>query len=154
MFCIKNQTNWRVFFFSSAFYQFAWLEITSLQKKTTFLHMGAVLIVWQLDLQLPVQSAPITSNAVSLNPTVVSSHPIHGKVYRIQHYVVKLVSDLQQIGGFLCVLRFPLPIKLTANITLHPPPPPLEENNLISYQITNILQQHCIDMNLNYMKEN
>jgi hypothetical protein len=58
-----------------------------------------------LDLQLPVQSVPITTK-------VVSSNPIHGEVYSIQHYVIKFVSDLQQVGGFLWVLRFPPPIKL------------------------------------------
>jgi hypothetical protein len=31
----------------------------------------------------------------------------------VQHYVIKFVSDLQQISGFLWVLRFPPPIKLT-----------------------------------------
>jgi hypothetical protein len=30
----------------------------------------------------------------------------------VQHYVIKFVSDLQQVGGFLRVLRFPPPIKL------------------------------------------
>jgi hypothetical protein len=28
-------------------------------------------------------------------------------------YVIKFVSDLRQVGGFLRVLRFPPPIKLT-----------------------------------------
>jgi len=28
--------------------------------------------------------------------------------------VIKFVSDLQQVGGILCVLRFSAPIKLTA----------------------------------------
>jgi hypothetical protein len=32
------------------------------------------------------------------------------------HYVIKFVSDLRQVGGFLRVLRFPPPIKLTATI--------------------------------------
>jgi hypothetical protein len=36
----------------------------------------------------------------------------------VQHYVIKFVSDLQQVGGFLRVLRFPPPIKLTATIWL------------------------------------
>ena len=36
-----------------------------------------------------------------------------GEVYSIQHYVIKFVSDLQQICGFLWILRFPPPIKLT-----------------------------------------
>jgi hypothetical protein len=58
------------------------------------------------DLQLPMQSVPITTNVVSSNHT-------HGEVYSIQHYVIKVVSDLRQVGGFLWVLRFPPPIKLT-----------------------------------------
>ena len=29
------------------------------------------------------------------------------KVYSIQHYVIKFVSDLWQVCGFLCVLWFP-----------------------------------------------
>jgi hypothetical protein len=32
----------------------------------------------------------------------------------VQHYVIKFVSDLRQVGGFLRVLRFPPPIKLSA----------------------------------------
>jgi uncharacterized protein YbcV (DUF1398 family) len=86
-----------------------------------------------MDLQLPVQSVPITTN-------VVSSSPAHGKVYSIQHYVIKFVSDLWQVGvikfvsdlwqvgvikfvsdlcqvgGFFRLLRFPLPLKLTTTI--------------------------------------
>jgi hypothetical protein len=65
---------------------------------------GAVVIVWWLD-----QSVPITTE-------VVSSNPAHGEVYSIQHYVIKFVSDLRHVGGFLRVLRFPPPIKLTATI--------------------------------------
>ena len=30
-----------------------------------------------------------------------------GKVYLIQHYVIKFVVDLQQVGGFLWALWFP-----------------------------------------------
>ena len=37
-----------------------------------------VVIVWQLDLQLPMQSVPITTK-------VVNSNPAHGEVYSIQH---------------------------------------------------------------------
>ena len=47
---------------------------------------------------------------------VVSSNPVHGKVYSIEHYVIKFVSDLQQVGGFLWVLLFPPSIKLIATI--------------------------------------
>jgi hypothetical protein len=58
-----------------------------------------------VDLQLPVQSVPITTNVVSLIPT-------HDKVYSIQLYGIKFVSDLQQVGGFLRLLWFPPQIKL------------------------------------------
>jgi len=53
-----------------------------------------VMIVWGLDLHLPMQSVPITTDVVNSN----------------------LVIDLRQVGGFLRVLRFPPPIKLTATI--------------------------------------
>ena len=56
-------------------------------------------------LQLPVQSVPITTD-------VVSSYPVHCKVYSIQHYVIKFVSDLRQISGF-----FPGPPVSTTNKT-------------------------------------
>jgi hypothetical protein len=36
-----------------------------------------------------------------------------GEVYSIQHYVIKFVSDLWQVGGVLWGLWFPPPIKLT-----------------------------------------
>ena len=51
-----------------------------------------VVIVSYLDLQLPVQSVPITTK-------VVSSNPVHGEMYSIQHYVIKFVSDLRQISS-------------------------------------------------------
>jgi len=38
-----------------------------------------------------------------------------GEVYSIQHYVMKLASDLRQVGGFLLVSRFPPPI-MTATL--------------------------------------
>jgi hypothetical protein len=47
-----------------------------------------------------MQSVPMTTNVVSSNPT-------HGEVHAIQHYVIKLVSDLWQVDGFLRVLWFP-----------------------------------------------
>jgi hypothetical protein len=65
-----------------------------------------VVIVWYMDLQLPMQSVPITTN-------VLNSNSAHDEVYSIQHYVIKFVSDLRQVGGFL---RFPPSIKLTATI--------------------------------------
>jgi hypothetical protein len=51
------------------------------------------------------------------NRCEIESHS--GEVYSIQHHdVIKFVSDLRQVGGFLWVLRFPPPIKLTAMIQL------------------------------------
>ena len=47
---------------------------------------------------------------------VVSSNLAHGEVYLIQHYVIKINSDLRQVGDFLRLLRFHPPIKLTATI--------------------------------------
>ena len=62
----------------------------------TVIYVGAVVvvIVWLLDLLLCVQLVPITTN-------VVSSNPLHGEVYSIQHYVIKFVSDLRQVSDFL-----------------------------------------------------
>ena len=56
-----------------------------------------------------MQSVHITTN-------VVSSNPVYGEVYSTQHYVIKFVSDLRQVSGFLRVLQFHPPIKLTAMI--------------------------------------
>ena len=64
----------------------------------------------KVDLQLPMQSVPITTKVVSLNFAP-------GEVHSIQHYVIKFVSDLQQVNGFLCVLQFPPLVKLTATIS-------------------------------------
>jgi len=48
-------------------------------------------------LQLPMQSMSVTLK-------VVNSNPAYGEVYSIQLYVIKFVSDLRQVGGFLRVL--------------------------------------------------
>ena len=52
-----------------------------------------VVIVWYLELQLPMQSLSNTTK-------VVSSNPVHGEVYSIQHYVIKFISGLRQVSGF------------------------------------------------------
>ena len=68
-------------------------------------------IVWYLDLQLPSQAVPITTD-------VVSSNLDQGEVYNITCtlYVIKFVSDLRQVEGFLQVHRNPPPIQLTSKI--------------------------------------
>jgi len=68
-----------------------------------------VLIVWELDIQLHVQSVLITIIGVSSNFA-------HGEVYSIQNYGMKFVSNLQHVSGFLRVLLFPSPRKLTGTI--------------------------------------
>ena len=50
-----------------------------------------------------------TFMGLPITTEVVSSSPVHGEV-------IKFVSDLLQVGGFLRVHQFPPPIKLTAMI--------------------------------------
>jgi hypothetical protein len=52
---------------------------------------------------------PLTTNVVSLNPA-------NGEVYLIQHYVIKFVSELQQVSGFHRVLPFAPQIKMYVTI--------------------------------------
>jgi hypothetical protein len=54
-------------------------------------HLGRDHMVFGL--LLPVKSVPITTN-------VVSSYPVHDKVYSMQHYVIKFVSDLAAVRWF------------------------------------------------------
>ena len=56
------------------------------------------------------------SNECCLGLRIVSVNPAHREVYLIQHYMIKFVSYLLQVDGFLRVLCFPPPIKLTAMI--------------------------------------
>ena len=37
---------------------------------------------------------------VTITTKIVSSNPSHGEMYSIQHNVIKVVGDLQQVGGF------------------------------------------------------
>jgi hypothetical protein len=55
-----------------------------------------------------MQSVPITTDPVGSNPAQV----------RCKTLCDKVVSDLRQVGGFLRVLRFPPPIKLTATLSI------------------------------------
>jgi hypothetical protein len=60
------------------------------------------------DAMLIYVSMIITLSATTFDP------PIKGR--GIQHYVMKFVNYLRQVDGFLWVLWFPPPIKLTATI--------------------------------------
>ena len=77
-----------------------------IDKNIVFVHTRGGRSCDRIDLQLPVQSVHITTNVVSLNSA-------HDEVNSIQHYLIKFVGDLRQVGCFLRVLRFPPPIKLT-----------------------------------------
>jgi hypothetical protein len=66
---------------------------------------GRVRMVVGFTTTLPMQSVPITTNVVSSNPSRA-----------IQHYVMKFVNNLRQVSGFIRVLWFPPPIKLTTTI--------------------------------------
>jgi hypothetical protein len=79
--------------------------------ETQVCHRSYIIAARVEEIQLHVKSVHMTTK-------VVSSNPVHGEVYSIQHYVKKFVSDMRQVGGFLRVhvLRFPPPIKLTATI--------------------------------------
>jgi hypothetical protein len=54
--------------------------------------------------------------SVHITTKVVSSNSVHGEVNSMQHHVIKFVSDLRHVGGFLRVLRFLPTIKLTDRI--------------------------------------
>jgi len=56
------------------------------------------------------------TKVVPITTKVVSFNPVHGEVYSIQHYVIKFVSDWRQVSGFLQVLWFLPPVKLTTTI--------------------------------------
>ena len=47
-----------------------------------------------------------------------SRSPFNVRYTRFQYYMIKFISDLRQVCGFLWVVRFPPPIKLTATIYL------------------------------------
>jgi hypothetical protein len=58
------------------------------------------------------KNSHIFTETVYSNPVRITTKA-HGKVYSIQLYVIKFVSNLRQVGGFI---RFPPPIKLTSTI--------------------------------------
>ena len=69
-----------------------------------------VVIVWKSDLQLPMQSVPTTNNVVSSNPAQARCTR-----YYILLYVIKFISYLRQVDGFLPVLL----VSSTNKIDLH-----------------------------------
>ena len=63
----------------------------------------------------------------------MSNAPV-GVVYSIQHYMVKFVSDLRLVGGFLRVLRFP--------------PPPFFQNFHINHSFFQNFHNHSFFLHL------
>ena len=58
-----------------------------------------------------------TFGMLTLWPSLMYDMIIYpGSEEGVQHYVIKFLSDLQQVGGFFRVLRFPPPINLTTTI--------------------------------------
>jgi hypothetical protein len=88
-----------------------WTRWIVLRSRITF---GIRYVIWSCQSRnFSDKSAIIllSVESVHITTTVVSSNLVDDEVYSIQHYVIKIVSDLQQVGCFLWVLRFPPPIK-------------------------------------------
>jgi hypothetical protein len=104
-----------------------WRQVDNVSK-WNHVSTSALLCQWAstMKITLPMQSVPITTDVVSSNPaqTRCTLYNImwrcklessSGEVYSIQHYVIKFISKLRLVCGFLW---FPPPIKLTATILL------------------------------------
>ena len=74
-----------------------YLQIIPYKRNFHVLGNVVLVIVYVLDLQLPMQSVPITIKVAIWNPT-------NDEMYSMQHYVIKFFRDLRQGGGFLRIL--------------------------------------------------
>ena len=122
----RNQDNvseWRDMSICRLLFQ--WASTITIQLSVLVLYKADIIIIsltinlfspwysWQIaELALNNNHCTIT-NTISAYYWVVSSNPVHGDVYSIQHYVINFISELRQVGGFPQVLRFPPPINLT-----------------------------------------
>ena len=89
-------------------------QISWMISKDTFLWYTEPSRLWSYGSwinNLPMQSVPITTE-------VLSSNPVNGEVFWMQHYVIMFFSTFQQFGWFLQVLQCPPPIKLTITVKL------------------------------------
>jgi hypothetical protein len=93
---------------------------------------------------------PMVVQSVPMTIKVASSNPAHGKVYLIQHYVIKFVSDLQQGLWFSLVFSnnttdhhdiTEILLKWALN-TIIPNPPKLFDYD-VQYTLFNIEKQFC-----------
>jgi hypothetical protein len=66
----------------------------------------------------------------------VSSNPIRGKVYSIQHYAIKFSSDLRQANGFL---QFPPPKEMFALLIWY------TNNNLLVVHVEQVIRNVLVN---------
>jgi hypothetical protein len=71
-------------------------------------------------------------------------------VYSIQLYVIKFVSNLRQVGGFLRVLQFPPPVKI---ITLEDKKTTQRDEFRFNFNGLILLQDFSIEQHLNLEKK-
>ena len=96
--------NWK----RGCFLIIRWYSVLLVLSKTWGGHDRDRIVV---EFKLSVQSVPIISN-------ITCSNPPRGEVFAMQLYLIKFVSDLRHVGGFLRVLRFPPSITRTSTIYL------------------------------------
>jgi hypothetical protein len=65
-----------------------------------------------VDLEIIVANRSLMHSDITLSLYQVA----HDELKTKKRYVIKLVSDLREVGGSLRVLRFPPPLKLIATI--------------------------------------
>jgi hypothetical protein len=96
-----------------------WIRPTAYVKNKRLLIIS--LHFWIRPLKLISGIRCMLSIYIEYNSTIMSSYGSWIYNYRCnqylsQHYMIKFVSDLLQVGGFLRILQFPPPIKQTATI--------------------------------------
>ena len=93
-------------------------------------HIVVAVIVWQLDLQLPMQSVPIV--------TKVGSNPVHGEMYSIQYYVIKC--------QWLAIGRWLTPVSSTNKTDRHDITKILLKVALNTINPTQIFRKACVTL--------
>jgi hypothetical protein len=90
-----------------------WFSLGTINQTTIWSRLRQPLL-WN-DKVVPEEGWPLLSGEIFVVFYYLSASEIWpDKGYG--HYVIKYVSDLRQVGGFLWVLQFPPSIKLTATI--------------------------------------
>jgi hypothetical protein len=66
-----------------------------------------IVVVIQMYMYISRHDRMVVTQLVTITTNIVSLNPAHVEVYLIQHYVIKYVCELWQVGGFLWELQFP-----------------------------------------------